>query len=133
MHTLNRFSRSLPDLIHTVGHLRSEDIGFRTLHENLDTTTPGGRLILHVFTAFSQSLRELIVEGSCQGLAGARARGPAVGRPPVMTPEKVVAAAAAPPQPDLGDRPPDRRFRRNDLRTPGRGSHSSRAGGRGST
>ncbi|HLL64645.1 MAG TPA: recombinase family protein [Micromonosporaceae bacterium] len=47
--SLGRLSRSLADLITTVGQLRSRDIGFTSLHESLDTTaTPGGRLVFHV-------------------------------------------------------------------------------------
>ena len=72
---LDRLSRSLQDLITTVADLRARGVGFTSLHENLDTTTPGGRLVFHVFAALAEFIRELIVEGTHEGLAAARARG----------------------------------------------------------
>lgn len=87
--SLDRLSRSLQDLITLVGQLRRRGIGFRSLHENLDTTTPGGRLVFHVFAALAEFIRELIVDGTREGLAAARARGVRLGRPPAMTPEQV--------------------------------------------
>jgi DNA invertase Pin-like site-specific DNA recombinase len=69
------------DLIEIVGTLRRRGIGFRSLHEALDTTTPGGRLIFHVFAALAEFIRELIVEGTREGLDAARARGVRLGRP----------------------------------------------------
>jgi len=72
-----------------VAELRRRRIGFRSLHEALDTTTPGGRLVFHVFAALAEFIRELIVEGTREGLSAARARGVRLGRPPAMTPEQV--------------------------------------------
>ncbi|GAB3451223.1 recombinase family protein [Streptomonospora sediminis] len=86
---LDRLARSLQDLITLVGDLRREDIGFRSLHEALDTTTPGGRLVFHVFAALAEFIRELIVEGTHEGLDAARAAGKRLGRPLAMTPEQV--------------------------------------------
>ena len=64
------------------GDLRTRGIGFTSLHENLDTTTPGGRLVFHVFAALAEFIRELIVQGTSEGLDAARARGrSAVARP----------------------------------------------------
>ena len=51
--SLDRLSRSLQELITTVGELRSRGVGFTSLHENVDTTTPGGRLVFHVFAALA--------------------------------------------------------------------------------
>jgi DNA invertase Pin-like site-specific DNA recombinase len=87
--SLDRLSRSLQDLITLVAQLRRRGIGFRSLHEALDTTTPGGRLVFHVFAALAEFIRELIVDGTREGLAAARARGVRLGRPPAMTPEQV--------------------------------------------
>lgn len=87
--SLDRLSRSLQDLITLVGQLRRRGIGFRSLHEALDTTTPGGRLVFHVFAALAEFIRELIVDGTREGLAAARARGVRLGRPPAMTPEQI--------------------------------------------
>lgn len=87
--SLDRLGRSIKDLIGIVGALREEGIGFRSLHESLDTTTPGGRLVFHVFAALAEFIRELIVQGTHEGLAAARARGERLGRPPAMTEEQI--------------------------------------------
>jgi DNA invertase Pin-like site-specific DNA recombinase len=81
--SLDRYGRSLQDLINMVAELRERGIGFTSLHENLDTTTPGGRLVFHVFAALAEFIRELIVIGTKEGLAAARARGRVGGRPSV--------------------------------------------------
>ena len=86
---LDRLSRSLQDLITTVSDLRRRGVGFTSLHENLDTTTPGGRLVFHVFAALAEFIRELIVEGTREGLDAARGRGARLGRPPAMTAEQI--------------------------------------------
>ncbi len=87
--SLDRLSRSLSDLIGLVAELRRRGVGFCSLHEALDTTTPGGRLVFHVFAALAEFIRELIVEGTHEGLDAARARGQRLGRPPALTPEQV--------------------------------------------
>jgi DNA invertase Pin-like site-specific DNA recombinase len=92
--SLDRLGRSIKDLIGIVGALREEGIGFRSLHESLDTTTPGGRLVFHVFAALAEFIRELIVQGTHEGLAAARARGERLGRPPAMTEEQIRHARA---------------------------------------
>nr|WP_312882636.1 recombinase family protein [Streptosporangium album] len=86
--SLDRLARSLQDLITIVADLRRRGVGFRSLKEALDTTT-GGRLVFHVFAALAEFIRELIVEGTHEGLAAARARGQRLGRPPAMTSEQV--------------------------------------------
>ncbi len=96
---LDRLSRSLQDLITTVGDLRRRGVGFTSLHENLDTTTPGGRLVFHVFAALAEFIRELIVAGTREGLAAARERGRVGGRPTVATPEIIRAARDLLPNP----------------------------------
>jgi DNA invertase Pin-like site-specific DNA recombinase len=90
--SLDRLSRSLQDLIELVAQLRRAGVGFRSLHEALDTTTPGGRLVFHVFAALAEFIRELIVEGTREGLDAARARGARLGRPPALTREQVAHA-----------------------------------------
>jgi DNA invertase Pin-like site-specific DNA recombinase len=91
---LDRLGRSLKQLIETVEGLEAKGIGLRSLNESIDTTTPGGRLIFHVFGALAQFERELIKERTAAGLASARAQGKVGGRPSSMT-EKDVAAARA--------------------------------------
>jgi DNA invertase Pin-like site-specific DNA recombinase len=98
--SLDRLARSLQDLITIVADLRRRGVGFRSLKEALDTTTPGGRLVFHVFAALAEFIRELIIEGTNEGLAAARARGQCLGRPPAMTPEQVRHARALLAQPD---------------------------------
>ena len=87
--SLDRLSRSLADLIQIVTALRRRGIGFKSLHVALDTTTPGGRLVFHVFAALAEFIRELIVEGTREGSDAARGRGARLGRPPAMTAEQI--------------------------------------------
>jgi DNA invertase Pin-like site-specific DNA recombinase len=98
--SLDRLGRSIQDLISIVSGLRKRGIGFQSLHEALDTTTPGGRLVFHVFAALAEFIRELIVQGTHEGLAEARARGERIGRPPAMTEEQIRHARALLAQPD---------------------------------
>ena len=98
--SLDRLSRSLQDLIVIVGELRTRGIGFRSLHEALDTTTPGGRLVFHVFAALAEFIRELIIEGTNEGLRAAKARGVRLGRPPALSPEQVRQARQLLTSPD---------------------------------
>jgi DNA invertase Pin-like site-specific DNA recombinase len=98
--SLDRYGRSLKDLVTMVAELRERGVGFTSLHENLDTTTPGGRLIFHVFAALAEFIRELIVAGTNEGLAAARARGRTGGRPSVITPELLRAARDMLPNPE---------------------------------
>jgi DNA invertase Pin-like site-specific DNA recombinase len=75
-----------------VGALRRREIGFASLHEKVDTTTPGGRLVFHVFAALTEFIRELIVIGANEGLAAARARDRVGGRPSAVNPDIIRAA-----------------------------------------
>jgi len=92
--SLDWLGRSLDDLLALVGGLRRRGIGFRSLNESIDTTTAGGRLVFHLFASLAEFIRELIVEGTRDGLAAARARGQRLGRPPALTPEQVQHARA---------------------------------------
>ncbi|MEV4180488.1 recombinase family protein [Streptosporangium canum] len=98
--SLDRYGRSLADLITMVGELRRREIGFTSLHESLDTTTPGGRLVFHVFAALAEFIRELIVAGTREGLAAARVRGWGGGRPSVVTPDLLRVARDMLPNPE---------------------------------
>ena len=75
-----------------MGALEQRGIGFRSLTESIDTTTPGGRLVFHVFAALAEFERDLIRERTHAGLAAARARGRRGGRRPVMSAEKLEVA-----------------------------------------
>jgi len=85
---LDRLGRSLRHLIDTIAGLEQREVGFRSLSEGIDTTSPSGRLVFHVFGALAQFERELIGERTRAGLAAARARGRRGGRPLVMTEDK---------------------------------------------
>jgi DNA invertase Pin-like site-specific DNA recombinase len=89
---LDRVARSLTHLISIMDDLNRRGIGLRSLSENLDTTTPGGRLIFHVFGSVAQFELDLIRERTRTGLEAARKRGRIGGRPRQMTQEKVQAA-----------------------------------------
>jgi DNA invertase Pin-like site-specific DNA recombinase len=85
---LDRLGRSLPHLIATMTDLEERGIGFKSLTENIDTTTSGGKLIFHIFGALAEFERNLIRERTLAGLAAARARGRKGGRPKALTPEQ---------------------------------------------
>ena len=87
---LDRLGRSMTHLLHTVTDLESRGVGFRSLTENVDTTTPTGRLVFHIFGALGQFERDLIRERTNAGLTAARGRNG--GRPIAATPEKIARA-----------------------------------------
>ena len=90
---LDRFGRSLRELIDLVNELRERGVEFVSLRENIDTTTPGGKLIFHVFGAVAEFERDLILERTMAGLEAARARGRKGGRKPVMDEGKIALAS----------------------------------------
>ncbi len=89
---LDRLGRSLKHLIETVAILDSRKIGFKSLTENIDTTTSGGKLVFHIFGALAEFERNLIRERTQAGLLAARARGRKGGRPKSLTGKKVAMA-----------------------------------------
>ena len=92
---LDRLGRSLPHLVETVRELEAQGIGFKSLQENIDTTTSGGKLIFHIFASLAEFERDLIRERTNAGLSAARARGRKGGRPKgVMDTNKQKAARA---------------------------------------
>src|SRR3954447_941155 len=86
---LDRLGRSPPHLIETVRALQERGIGFRSLQEQIDTTTSGGKLIFHFFGALAEFERDLIKERTNAGLEAARARGRRGGRPKALSPQQV--------------------------------------------
>jgi len=92
---LDRLGRSLPHLLATVNDLKSGGVAFRSLTEQIDTTTPQGEFLFHIFGALAQFERSLTQERVMAGLAAARRRGRRGGRPPVIDPEKLAAVVAA--------------------------------------
>ena len=86
---LDRLGRSLAHLIETVKELNDQGIGFKSLQENIDTTTSGGQLIFHIFGALAQFERELIRERTQAGLKAARVRGRMGGRPVQLNTQEI--------------------------------------------
>ena len=78
---LDRFARSLSDLLKRMDYLHEHGIGFRSLTEAIDTTTASGRLIMHVMGAIAEFERQLISERGKAGMRAAMERGKRVGRP----------------------------------------------------
>lgn len=89
---LDRLGRSVRHLTETVNMLAERGIGFRSLREGIDTTTPAGKLVFHIFAALAEFEREIIRERTNAGLAAARARGRKGGRHPKVTPGKLATA-----------------------------------------
>lgn len=91
---LDRLGRSLKNLIEVTQGLEKRGIGLRSLQEQIDTTTPGGKLVFHVFGALAEFERDLVRERTQAGLSAARARGRVGGRRPVLTGKKAETALA---------------------------------------
>ena len=91
---LDRLGRSLKDLVQRVGEMKQQGIRFKSLQENIDTSSPGGKFQFHVFSALAEFERDLIRERTMAGLRAARARGRLGGRPRQMTTEKIKMAAS---------------------------------------
>jgi DNA invertase Pin-like site-specific DNA recombinase len=89
---LDRLGRSLAHLIELAAILEARTVGFRSLNEGIDTTTPGGRLVFHLFGALAEFEQALICERTQKGLEAARARGRSGGRRRVMTTERLALA-----------------------------------------
>lgn len=90
---LDRFGRSLKELIELVNGVRERGIEFVSLRESLDTTTPGGKLVFHVFGAVAEFERDIIRERTMAGLEAAMARGRKGVRKPIMDEEKLALAS----------------------------------------
>ncbi len=86
---LDRLGRSLPHLLKIMKDLKERGVGFRSLTENMDTTTPQGELFFHIFGALSQYERSLIRERIIAGLGAAKKRGRVGGRPRAIDDDKL--------------------------------------------
>lgn len=98
---LDRLGRSIRHLIDQLADLEEQGIGFRSLQEAIDTTSPGGRLVFHVFAALAEFERDLIRERTNAGLKAARARGRKGGRPALLTNDKLRTARRLYEQQDM--------------------------------
>lgn len=86
---LDRLGRSLSHLIGLIQELGEKGVGFRSLSENIDTTTAGGRLMFHLMGSLAEFERALIAERTKAGIAAARKRGVQVGRKKALTPAQI--------------------------------------------
>jgi len=89
---LDRLGRSLKNLIELVEKFEAAKVGLRSVQENIDTTTSGGRLVFHLFGALAEFERNLIRERTQAGMAAARVRGRMGGRPTRLDPVKLALA-----------------------------------------
>lgn len=98
---LDRLGRSIRHLIAQLSELQDRGIEFRSIQENIDTSSPGGRLVFHIFASLAEFERDLIRERTNAGLAAARARGRTGGRPPRLTKDQVTIARTLYEQQDM--------------------------------
>ena len=91
---LDRLGRSLKHLIETITKLNNRKVGFKSITENIETTTSGGNLVFHIFGALAEFERDIIRERTQTGLQTARARRRLGGRPKALNPKKVSMAQA---------------------------------------
>ncbi|WP_075353381.1 recombinase family protein [Desulfovibrio sp. DV] len=80
---LDRLGRSMRELLEIMDRLKALKVGFKSLEEQLDTTSAAGSLVFHVFAALADFERGLIAERTRDGLAVARANGNMPGRPKI--------------------------------------------------
>jgi DNA invertase Pin-like site-specific DNA recombinase len=92
VYKLDLVARSLPHLIEVMERLKSSGIGFQSLTEDINTTTPGGKLLFHIMGAISEFERDLFRERTKSGLRAAKLKDRVGGRPRRMTDDKVQAA-----------------------------------------
>ena len=98
---MSRAMRSLKHMLALVDALQAKGAGLKVLKQDIDTTTPNGRLIFHIFAAIDEFQRELIVEGTREGLAAAKARGKLGGRKPSYTEHQAKTARSLHAQGEL--------------------------------
>ena len=91
---LDRLGRSLSHLVEFLNTLKKKEIGFKSLQENIDTTSSVGKLIFHIFAALAEFERDIIRDRTMAGLTSARARGKLGGRPKLLDSKKVIIAKA---------------------------------------
>ncbi len=91
---LDRLGRSLADLIRLTQELQARSIAFASLTERIDTRSPTGQLVFHMFGALAEFERNLIRERTLAGLKAARARGRKGGRPRKLSPKDLKTVRA---------------------------------------
>ncbi len=91
---LDRLGRTLKQLIELINDFNARPIVFKSLQENIDTTTSGGKLVFHIFGALAEFERDIIRERTNAGLQAARARGRLGGRPKALNPKQIALATS---------------------------------------
>ena len=86
---LDRFARSMPDLLRGLRIIDASGAGFRSLTEMIDTKTPAGMLMVHVLGALAQFERDLVVQRTKAGVIAAKARGVRFGQPMKLDPKQL--------------------------------------------
>ena len=89
---LDRLGRTVKGLIDLVNQLHQKEINFKSITDNVDTSTPAGRFFFHVMASLAQMERELMAERTKAGLAAAKAKGRVGGRKRKMTQSKIESA-----------------------------------------
>lgn len=89
---LDRLGRSVRNLVDLINQLEEKGIHFKSISDNVDTSTPSGRFFFHIMASLSQMERELLQERTKAGLDAARAKGRIGGRKRLMTQSKIESA-----------------------------------------
>ena len=92
---LDRLGRSLKDLVTIIEDLRNAGIGFKSLNDGIDTSSPMGKLQFGIFAALAEYEREIIIQRTKAGLEAAKKRGKIGGRKPGLNNEAKKKAASA--------------------------------------
>ncbi len=90
---LDRLGRSVLHLADLLVRFQKDGVHFCSLSEGINTTTPGGKLTFHLFSAVAEFQRDIIVETTVEGIEAARRRGKRLGRPPRLSADDIAAAA----------------------------------------
>ena len=89
VYKLDRLGRSMKHLITEVEKFKERNIEFKSLQENIDSSTPTGKLFFHIFSSIAEFERDIIVQRTKAGLEAARARGRMGGKKPKLNPEQI--------------------------------------------
>ena len=89
---LDRLGRSMKHLVDLVTTLHTRNVGFKSLTDSIDTSTPSGRFFFHVMASLAEMERDLTIERTRAGLNAARQQGRIGGRPRQMTDTKIIVA-----------------------------------------
>jgi DNA invertase Pin-like site-specific DNA recombinase len=92
---LDRLARSSKQLLDTAETLKERGINLKSLTQDIDTSTPTGKMVFHIMSAIAEFERDIIRERTIEGIEAAKARGEKFGRPRLVTPEIIEKAKVA--------------------------------------